>query len=172
MINLHCIFARKRLNFVSCMLVSFWHTCFSQECAENEDFYTLASLMSSSGGQLNSILRGKAQAAVIETQASCLSGAPSCSCLYSAVMCWKSCWGIFPHSFCKVCVCCTQALVTCSCALCAQSFVSSVLVNAKLSTETLPLISDEDDQCTCLKSVPKPIKLHFSIINPCACTEW
>lgn len=128
--------------------------------------------MSSSGGQLNSILREKAQAAVTETQACCLWSS-LLLLLQSAVTCWKSCSGIFFHSFCKVCVrvYCTQALLTCSHALCAQNFVSSVLVNAKPSRETLPLISDETDQCTCLKPAPKQIKLNFSIINPCACME-
>lgn len=128
--------------------------------------------MSSSGGQLNSILRQKAQAAVIETQASCLSAASSCSCLQSAVTCWKSYLGIFPILFAKwvwVCVAHRQFLPVPM--LSVHSFVSSVLVNAKPSPETPPLISNEADQCTHLKPVPKQIRLNFSIINPCACTE-
>jgi len=59
MLSLHCVVARKRFNFASYMLGSFWHACFSEECAENEDFSILASLTASSGGQLNPFLSKK-----------------------------------------------------------------------------------------------------------------
>lgn len=173
MLNLPCIAARKRFNFASYMLVSFWHTCFSQECAENEDFYILASPMSSSGGQLNSSLSKKPSSSHRNT--SKLYVRSSLLLLCMLLVCSDTLWKVggfwFFHTFCKVCACCTQALVTCSWAICVQSFISSVLGNAKPSTATLPLISDQLEECAYLKSIPNQIKLNVGIINPRVCTE-
>lgn len=93
----------------------------------------------------------KIQAAVIETQASCMSGVSSysCTCFQSAVTCCKGLgfFGFF-HTFCKVCVLHTGTSYV------FQSFITSVPINAKPSTEALPLISDQLYQCLHLKSIP------------------
>lgn len=64
-----------------------------------------------------------------------------------------------------------KAPVTCPCAVCVQSLISSVLLNAKPSTETHPLFSGLLDQCLCLKSIPTQIKLNVGVINPYVCAE-
>lgn len=101
-----------------------------------------------------------------------MSGVSSYSrtCFQSTVTCCKNLLGFFLTLFAK-CVCYTQALVKCSWANYVQSFISSVLLDAKPSRETLPLISDQLDQCTYLKSIPNQIKLGAGIINPSVCTE-